>query len=226
MSVWGVVRWPLAAFGELVKEFLDVWEPDARDLERRLHQRYPDMDALNEVEAGIEVHEPNSPYLNWGLDGATTPGIIYYENGYPVDTCNQHTGNASNRCLLLRGHHGPHDDNPPQEWPPLRQQCMRCGDLYNVDHTCLRDLPPVPPGGNPEEVEQPPIAPSSGIGIKEVQEAVIELLAKERRFRDEANDAVPFRWHGGRASAFATVLDLLDGSNAPGALYDRVGEGQ
>lgn len=73
MSVWGLVRWPAEAFGELVVRFLDVWQPGARDLELRV--RYPDMDGLVEREAEEEVLPPGAlfdpadetgdGYLSW-----------------------------------------------------------------------------------------------------------------------------------------------------------------
>lgn len=40
--------------------------------------------------------------------------IITAPDAYPADVCGEHTGIASNRCLLTPSHPGRHDDDPPQ----------------------------------------------------------------------------------------------------------------
>jgi hypothetical protein len=42
---------------------------------------------------------------------------------------------------------------------------------------------------------------------------ITELMTGERRLQIEAKDAIPYRWHGGRASAFREVLEMF--ANAP-----------
>lgn len=109
-------------------------ESDAKRQARMLSRMYPDMDALNEVEAAIEHHEPNAPYLSWGTKPLEDP----LERGWQ-------------------------EIQRIQERSGLHTYCNGCGSGYTGEHNCLRDLSPTPEGGNPGEVEPPPLAPSPGV---------------------------------------------------------------
>lgn len=58
-------------------------ESDQKRQARMLSRMYPDMDALNEIEAELEVHE-SGPYLKWGGDDSLRSSCLGC--GYPHST--------------------------------------------------------------------------------------------------------------------------------------------
>lgn len=106
---------------------------------------------LADIEAGIDVHEPNAPYLQWG-GPETWPQTV--DDG---------------RCHGC-GRWFMHTDDCPGD-PPY---CNRCGYPHPTTQTCLRDqsspvVPPTATGDRPAGVvADPPSAPPAGHPYYEV----------------------------------------------------------
>ena len=170
MSLWGLVRWPAEAFGELVVRFLDVWQPGARGLESRLRELYPGMDDLNEREAEVDHLDPR-PLVKWPKQvlrlGVDERDRLWQNGNARQYQWNHRVGIWQWRPADVDGNRnwrdcttGPEDivavDGVPfADITP--RQCIRCGAGYVGTHLCLRSetqSSPVPPAGaNPAGVE-------------------------------------------------------------------------
>ena len=119
-DVASVAKW---AVGELVSEL------DYRLQPEHVRQGWAAAETLNDIEAGIDSHEPNAPYLQWG--GPETWNFRYAE---PDPYCN--------RCGY------PH---------PTTQACLRDQSSPVVPPTAtgdrpagvVADPPSAPPAGHP-----------------------------------------------------------------------------
>ena len=67
---------------QAIGEFWNAVKPSEAEA-RMLSRMYPDMDALNEIEAELEVHE-SGPYLKWGGDDSLRSSCLGC--GYPHST--------------------------------------------------------------------------------------------------------------------------------------------
>lgn len=159
-DVGALVKWVV---GEVVAELDYRLQP--------AHVREGWAAELADIEAGVDVHEPNAPYLQWG----------------GPETWPQPEGQ-----IEVRQHFGVDVDRILQNSP----YCNRCGYPHPTTQACLRDQssPVVPPtaGDHPGEVESGvsphPETPSPGPDLPKYMaetDAVVAQLnaAEDRRLR-------------------------------------------
>ena len=164
-DVASVAKW---AVGELVSEL------DYRLQPEHVRQGWAAAETLNDIEAGIDSHEPNAPYLQWG--GPETWPLEPHGGLGSVKPCS--CGRMLNFWASRDYDHETWlhaDDNTEACSAPY---CNRCGYPHPTTQTCLRDeSSAVPPAAErPSEVSAaPPIqTPSEGHPIVEVIAEVLD----------------------------------------------------
>ena len=158
-DVVSVARWVV---GEVVAELDYRLQP--------VHVRQGWAAELADIEAGVDVHEPNAPYLQWG----------------GPETWPQPEGQ-----IEVRQHFGVDVDRILQNSP----YCNRCGYPHPTTQTCLRDeSSAVPPAADRPAgvVADPPSAPPAGHPHVEAFVPEEDRIATSTLLREAANyiDAV------------------------------------
>ena len=204
-DVVSVARW---AVGEVVAELDYRLQP--------AHVRQGWAAELADIEAGIDVHEPNAPYLQWG--GPET----WPQSGAvpcPVDDCpatfdryndlNRHSLKKHLQQDPTKVGSGPNvqhwrypgiDDAGDFKWHTFSRSasdpyCNRCGYPHPTTQTCLRDQSSaVPPTADRPAgvVADPPSAPPAGHPHVEAFVPEEDRIATSTLLREAANyiDAV------------------------------------
>lgn len=193
-DVVSVAKW---AVGELVSELDYRLQP--------VHVREGWAAELADIEAGVDVHEPYAPYLQWSgagdwpeeCDGCHRIRRLDWDS----DLCQE--------CL-----------NGPLEGPHYAPYCNRCGYPHPTTQTCLRDqssaVPPTAerPAG---VVADPPSAPPAGHPLSDVAQRLRDAVGDHYDFcrTPYPHGQFPF-WHDDG------LIDAFDWEGAARAFLDDV----